>query len=127
MRVFRTGATGFTGSRIVPELLDAGYGVFGLTRSDDGAQRLERSGAQVYRGMLEDVHSVAAGAVQADAVIHTAFDHECARFVENRAKDARIAAITCDRLDWTPHGADLRNMDYGTVAPHITTSSLSNI
>ncbi len=90
MRVFLTGATGFIGSRIVPELIDAGHQVLGLTRSDDGARWLERKGAEAHRGVLEDPDSVARGAAQADAVIHTAFDHDFSHFVQNCEKDRRV-------------------------------------
>ena len=90
MRVFLTGATGFIGSRIVPELIDAGHEVLGLTRSDAGARWLEQAGAQVHRGTLEEPESFARGAALADAVIHTAFDHDFSRFVENTEKDRRV-------------------------------------
>ena len=89
MRVFLTGATGFIGSRIVPELVGAGHQVLGLTRSDAGARRLEAAGAEAHRGTLEDGHSLARGASQADAVIHTAFDHDFSRFAANCDKDRR--------------------------------------
>lgn len=90
MRVFLTGATGFIGSRIVPELLDAGHHVLGLTRSAAGARWLEQTGAEAHRGTLEEPGSVASGAARADAVIHTAFDHDFSRFVENCEKDRRV-------------------------------------
>ncbi|NII09687.1 SDR family oxidoreductase [Oleiagrimonas sp. C23AA] len=90
MRVFLTGATGFIGSRIVPELLGAGHQVLGLTRSDAGAQALSQAGAEVHRGTLEDPASLQAGAEQADAVIHTAFDHNFSNFVANCEKDRRV-------------------------------------
>jgi nucleoside-diphosphate-sugar epimerase len=92
MRVFVTGATGFIGSRIVPELIGAGHSVLGLTRSDTGARWLERAGAEAHRGTLEDPDSLARGAARADAVIHVAFDHDFANFVANCAKDARAIA-----------------------------------
>ena len=90
MRVFLTGATGFIGSRIVPELLAAGHEVLGLSQSDAGARTLEAAGAQVHRGDLEQPDTLRAGADQADAVIHTAFDHDFSNFVANCEKDRRV-------------------------------------
>ncbi|WP_066827563.1 SDR family oxidoreductase [Sphingomonas mali] len=89
MRVFLTGATGFIGSRIIPELRAAGHEVLGLTRSDAGARALEAVGAQVHRGDLEEPDTLRAGADQADAVIHTAFDHDFSNFLANCDKDRR--------------------------------------
>jgi nucleoside-diphosphate-sugar epimerase len=89
MRVFLTGATGFIGSRIVPELLAAGHQVLGLTRSDSGVAALTEAGVEAYRGDLNDPATLAAGAARADAVIHTAFDHDFSNFVANCEKDGR--------------------------------------
>lgn len=92
MRVFLTGATGFIGARILPELLAAGHQVIGLTRSDAGAKALAAVGAQAHLGTLDDPAGLALGAEDADAVIHTAFDHDFAHFVDNCAKDRRVIA-----------------------------------
>ena len=101
MRVFLTGATGFIGSAILPELVAAGHDVLGLTRSDAGAAALSAAGALSYRGDIEDLDGLRAGAADCDAVIHTAFDHDFANFAANCQKDARAISALGSALEGT--------------------------
>src|SRR5579859_1655209 len=89
MRIFVTGATGFVGSAIVRELTDAGHRVLGLARNDGAAEKLKQQGAEVHRGDITDVASLAAGAKAADGVIHTAFNHDFSKWAEHCENDRR--------------------------------------
>lgn len=89
MKVFLTGATGFIGSAIIRELIDAGHQVLGLTRSDAGAKALAGTGAQVHRGSLDDLDSLRSAASQADGVIHCAYNNDLSNIEETSRQESR--------------------------------------
>jgi nucleoside-diphosphate-sugar epimerase len=90
MRVFLTGATGFIGSFLVPELIGAGHRVVGLSRSDAGAEALTRAGAEVFRGDVNDLDSLRIAAAAADGVIHAAFNHDFSNLKQTSEDDRRV-------------------------------------
>ena len=73
MRIFVTGASGWIGSALVPELIGAGHRVLGLARSDASAAAVAAMGAEVLRGDLTDTDVLRAGTLDSDGVIHLAF------------------------------------------------------
>jgi nucleoside-diphosphate-sugar epimerase len=94
MRIFVTGAPGFIGSALVPELIQAGHQVLGLARSEAGAEKLRSAGAEVLHGNIEDLDSLRRGAADSDGVIHLAFNHDFSQFQKNVDNDREaIVAI----------------------------------
>lgn len=103
MRIFVTGATGWIGSAVVPELITAGHEVVGLARSDESAGALKGAGAEALRGDLADPDSLRAGAADADGVIHLAFDHSDlgAGFGDAIRQEARTVEVFGEALAGT--------------------------
>ena len=98
MRIFVTGATGFIGSALIPELLQAKHQVLGLTRSEAGAEALRKAGAEVLHGNLEDLDSLRQGAAATDGVIHLAFNHDFSQYEKNAADECKAITAMAEVL-----------------------------
>jgi nucleoside-diphosphate-sugar epimerase len=101
MRVFVTGASGWIGSAVVPELIGAGHQVLGLARSDSSAAAVAALGAEALRGDLADLDALRAGATGADAVVHLAYVHDFAHMEESVQIDARAIEALAAALEGT--------------------------
>lgn len=93
MHVFVTGATGWVGSAIVAELIGAGHQVTALARSPEKAATLPNTGAKIVLATLDDFEVLRRTAAAADAVIHTAFNHDFSKFAENAEQDRRVIEV----------------------------------
>ncbi|KAK9490419.1 hypothetical protein V1508DRAFT_270327 [Lipomyces doorenjongii] len=99
MRVFVTGASGFIGSALVPELISVGHEVLSLARSDKSAALLEKYGTQVIRGDINDLDSLRKGASQSDGVIHCAFIHDFTQYEASCKADSLAIEAMCKELE----------------------------
>jgi nucleoside-diphosphate-sugar epimerase len=114
MHVFLTGASGWVGSAVAEDLMAAGHDVTGLVRDMAKARFLNVMGVKCVQGSLDDHAVLQEYARRADAVIHTAFNHDFSRFVENCAQDKRAIEALGDALR-------------GSVRPLLVTSGLAMI
>lgn len=103
MHVFVTGATGWVGSAVVEELINAGHQVTGLTRTAAKAAALAAAGAQVLHATLDDLDVLRRAASAADAVIHTAFNHDFSKYADNAEQDRRAIEALGSALAGSDH------------------------
>src|SRR5262249_52209975 len=103
MRVFVTGATGFIGSLVVKELIDAGHQVIGVYRSEEKAPALAAAGAEAYRGSIDEPDGLKDGAARSDGVIHLAFNHDFSKFAANCETDRRVITALGSALAASNH------------------------
>ncbi|MEW4370206.1 SDR family oxidoreductase [Paenibacillus kandeliae] len=101
MKVFVTGATGFVGTAVIQELLQAGHHVTGLARSDAAEQKLKDAGVHVHRGSLEDTDSLREAARAADGIIHLGFIHDFSNFVASAEVDRQAILAMGSELEGT--------------------------
>jgi nucleoside-diphosphate-sugar epimerase len=117
MKVFVTGASGFIGSAIVKELIDAGHQVTGLARSERSAEKIRQAGAEAVEGDLADLEILRQNALYADGIIHAAFSHD---FMISKDISQFPKAAEMDRLAIEAMGEVLINTD----KPLIVTAGL---
>lgn len=70
--VFVTGGSGFVGQNLIPMLIEQGYHVRALARSEKAIQKIERLGAMVIKGDLNDVNALELGVKGCSTVFHLA-------------------------------------------------------
>lgn len=126
MKVFVTGATGYIGTAVVAELLKSGHEVVGLCRSDEGAEKLTKAGAQALRGSLEDLESLEGGAKNSDGVIHLGFIHDFANFSASLATDVKAVETMTKTLEGTGKPFVATAHAGGTVSDEVIMKSAKN-
>ena len=90
MRVFVTGASGAIGSRLVPQLIDAGHEVVGAHHSPASADRLRALGAKPVLLDLLDPRAVRKAVLESEpeAIVHEATALANVKFSRNFDKTA---------------------------------------
>ncbi|MEV0204898.1 SDR family oxidoreductase [Streptomyces sp. NPDC050788] len=117
MRIFVTGASGWIGRALVPDLIEAGHQVVGLARSEASAATLTAAGAEAIRGTVDDLDVLAGAAAASDGVIHLAFKHDIAfsgSFQEAAEADRRAVDALAEPL-------------VGTDRPFVLASGLAGL
>jgi nucleoside-diphosphate-sugar epimerase len=123
MRVFITGASGWIGSAVVPELLEAGHEVLGLARSDESAAAIVAAGAEAYRGSLDEPSSLLDGVDRCDGVTHLGYNHDFSRMQEAAATDRKVVEAIGSVLKKTNRPFVVAGGVLGLAPGHVATEN----
>ena len=125
MRVFVAGASGALGSRLVPQLIDAGHEVIGTHNSPASAQLVEVLGAEPVRLDLLDARAVRTAVLgsRPDAIVHEATALADVKFGRNldkaTATTLRLRAEGTDALLAAAAEAGVRRFVAQSFAPFL--------
>lgn len=96
LRVLVTGATGYIGSRLVPELLDRGHDVVAASRKTSGTDDYPWSDSvETRRFDIEDEETIRSAVDGVDAVIYLVHSMEDDDFVRKDREAAQAMAAAC--------------------------------
>ena len=101
MRILVTGASGWIGSASVKALISAGHHVLGLARSDASAAIIDKLGAEVVSGSLDDLDSLRTAAAQAEGVVHLGYKHDFSQMAAAAQTDRAAIEVFADVLQGT--------------------------
>lgn len=98
MKVLVTGAAGWVGRALVPELIAHGHEVVAFVRSDSSAEASARMGAQVVQADMTDAQVLSDAVADVDGVVHLAFNHDFSDFEGAVAQDAAVITTIGEAL-----------------------------
>ncbi len=125
MRVFVAGASGALGSRLVPQLIEAGHEVIGTYNSPSSAQLLQELGAEPVRLDLLDARAVRKAVLDSkpDAIVHEATALADIKFGRNLDKTFattnRLRTEGTDALLAASREAGVRRFVAQSFAPYL--------
>lgn len=103
MKVFVTGSTGFVGTAVISELVNAGHSIIALARSDSAAAKVKAIApeAKIIRGTLDDLNALRSGANESDGIIHLGFVHDFNNYLLCVEKDREAVVAMLEAIQGT--------------------------